>query len=367
MSRELQERISNLRSIGGRVTPDDAWVKKTRETLLMQVRNSLPVEKTSSFSQIRLFVNHFVPAGVTHFFRGPLVATLSILAIIFGGSAASVSAAEQSLPGDFLYNLKLATEQARLALTSAKDEKLKLKLEFTSRRGDELKNVAKQTGSKKQDRVVKAAEILKRDLKTVKEQLEDVNKGSTSEKVVEVARLVDQKTNEIVQTLQMTKAEIPVETKEKITEAQAAAADTGVKAIEVLIEKNTESVGNLHEGELAEAMQKHTQTIVDATVEGSLTVSSTAQMRTITSVVSSSTLPYSETMEQIKSATLEAFAAQKNAEQIQVIAASSSTSSTTSPLSNSESSSTGFEYETSTSSTPTDITKTSTTTNITSP
>lgn len=323
MPGDLQKRINDLRNIGKRIQPNESWVKATRETLLMQVKNSLPTGPVKTTERVKSIYRHFIPAQVAHLFRGPLVAAMSVLVIALGGSVASVSAAEQALPGDFLYTLKLATEQARLALTSASDEKLKLKLEFTSRRGDELKGVAKQNNSNKQERVVQAAEILKRDLNTVKKQLEDVRNGTASDKVVEVARLVDKKTNEIVQSLQLTKAEIPVEAKEKVTEAQVAAADTGVKAIEVMIEKNQESGTNIEEGEVVEAMQKHSQTIADATVEGSLTVTSTSPVLTITTV--SSSMPLTEAVEQMKTVSSQAFAAQKTAEQIQVIAATSST------------------------------------------
>lgn len=336
MSRDLQQRISALRSIERRVQPDEAWIRATRETLLMQVRNTLPTEAVRPATQVRDWFRHFVPKQVIYFFRGPLMATLSILTIALGGSVASVSAAEQSLPGDFLYSLKLATEQARLALTPSKDEKLKLKIEFTSRRGEELKSVAQDDTPSRPERVVQAAEILKRDLDTVKQQLDDVNAESEPGKVVEAAKLVDQTSNAIVQSLQMSKLDLPAETKEKVTEAQAAAADAGVKAIEVMVTKNQESSANISEGDVAQALQTHTQTIADATVEGSLTVSSTSPVLTITSVVSS-TMPFSEAIEQIKTATQQAFAAQKTAE---TLAGTSSSTTATLPDGSASSSST---------------------------
>lgn len=335
MSRDLQQRISALRSIERRVQPDEAWIRATRDTLLMQVRNSLPTEAVRPAVQVRDWFRHFVPKQVTYFFRGPLVATLSIMTIALGGSVASVSAAEQSLPGDFLYSLKLATEQARLALTPSKDEKLKLKVEFTTRRGEELKSVAQDDSPTRPERVVQAAEILKRDLDTVKQQLDDVNAESEPGKVVEAAKLVDQTSNAIVQSLQMSKLDLPAETKEKVTEAQAAAADAGVKAIEVLVTKNQESSDNVSENDVVQALQTHTQTVADATVEGSLTVSSTSPVLTITSVVTS-TLPFSEAIEQIKTATQQAFAAQKTAETL-----AGTGSSTAATLSNGSASSSG--------------------------
>lgn len=361
MSSHLHDRLRALRSAQERVQPDEAWVQATRNTLLMQVKNSLPPQPVRATATVSYLYRHFSPLKYMQWLRAPLAATLSVLVVVMGSSVASVSAAERSLPGDFLYSLKLATEQARLALTSVKEDKLKLKLEFTTRRGEDLKQVAKTETTSKPGRVAQAAEILKRDLKTVKDQLEDVKTDPKSEsgKVVEVAKLVDQKTNELVQSLQLSKLDLSAETKEKLTEAQAAAADTGVKAIEVLVEQHQESSEKVSETEVAQAIQDHTRTIADATVEGSLTVSSTSPVLTITSV-GTSTAQFTEAVEQIKSASLQAFAAQKTVEQAQAVTAAAS--STTAALPGTSATSSGVTTSPTTSTTSVGASKTSTST-----
>lgn len=310
MSRELKQRLSALRLLGSRVKPDTAWVKATRETILMQAKNSVPTAPVRPLGQVGSFIRSFFPQNTFKIARGPLMAALSIFAMVLGGSVASVSAAENSLPGDLLYSLKLATEQARLALTSGKEEKLKLKIEFTSRRADELKNVAEQ-GKKKSEKVVQAAEILKRDLNTVNKQLEEVKNDAEPAKAVEMAKFVDQKTTELVQKLQDSKVILSVETKEKVTEAQAAAADTAVKAIEVLVEKHNESSDVIPETEVVQIMQVHTTNMASAIGNPALAATSSAFIV----ANSTSSAPLTEAVEQMKVATQSAFAAQKAAEQ----------------------------------------------------
>jgi hypothetical protein len=335
MSRDLQQRIRALRSVERRLEPDAAWVRATRTELLEKVHASLPAEPVRTTRKISHFFRHFIPVQLPQIVRGPVMATIAIFVAALGGSVASVSAAERSLPGDFLYSLKLATEQARLAFTTTKEDKLKLKLEFTGRRGDELESVAKSDAPEKPVRVVQAAEILKRDLNTVKKQLDDVKTDASPKKVVEVAKLVDQATGKIVQKLQETKSDIPAEAKGKITEAQAAAADTGVKALEVLVETHQESSEEISETWIVQAIQDHGRVVADVTGNTDV-VSSTAV--TISSETSTSSISLPIAVEQMKVATQTAFAIQKTQEDL----ASSSTAAVL-PVEGASSTSSGTE------------------------
>ncbi|MCI0479601.1 DUF5667 domain-containing protein [Candidatus Uhrbacteria bacterium] len=327
MSASLHERLRTLRTVTSRVEPDAAWMRSTRATLLMQARNSMPTAPVRSLQTAEQAFRFFAPHRLIHAMRGPVMAVFSILAIALGGSIASVSAAEHSLPGDFLYALKLATEQARLALTSAKEEKLKLKVEYTSRRGEELKKVASEDVPQKEERVAQAAEILKRDLKTVKEQLDDVRNTASDEKtVVEAAKLVDQKSGELVQALQETKTTLSDGSKSKVTEVQAAAADTGVKAIEVLAEKHEQSNESVPKDDVVRALQDYTKTVAGVTGSTSFTASSTA----LTDPESSSSTSLQTTVQQVKVAAQQAFAEQKTAADAATADAAATTDATAS-------------------------------------
>ncbi len=341
MSKELHTRLRELRATNKNIKPDEAWVKATRETLMMQVHNTLPTSgKVSLGERIKYIVKYLLPKGAVRWVSRPVMAMLAIVAVLTGGSIMSVSAAEQSLPGDLLYGLKLATEQARLAMTSEKGDKLKLKTEFTGRRVEELKKVA--TTDQKTEKVAQVAEILKRDLNTMKEQLNDVANESSADEAVEAAKMVDQKSNDVINALQETKDQLSPETIEKVTEAQSVAADTGVKALEVLVEKHQQDNGSVPVLDVAQALQDHAKAVTDATMSDAtstlpIATSSTLPIATSSTVVLSdlaSTTTASTTSEslsslvsQVKDATTQAFAMQKAKDQLEMTSSGSATTS----------------------------------------
>lgn len=331
MSNELQKRLRQLRTAEMQTTPDQAWVQATRRTLLMQVENTLPVTRTVPLAKrLREVVRYALPESFVHWISRPAMAALTLVIVLTGGSLMSVSAAEQSMPGDFLYGLKLATEQARLALTSTKGDKLKLKTEFTTRRIQELKQVA--TADKKSEKVTQVTEIIKRDMNTLKEQLTDVANEGPVAQAAEAAKLVDQKSNEVITALQETKDQLPPETKEKMTEAQSVAADTGVKALEVLVEKHQESKELVPAQEVAQAIQDHAKVVADATSASApldlsstmvstsviMTTSSTLSDLQTTSTASTTSESLPAMVDQAKSATTQAFAIQKAQDQLEI-------------------------------------------------
>ena len=273
--------IARLREKARLIEPDERWILDTRISLLREMNSAFPNhQKIGEKANIRQAI-----VARIRIVRGPVFATFGAIVILLSGSVLSVSASERSLPGDFLYSLKLVTEQARLALKKPKDEKLKLKVEFATRRGDELKRVIEEpdTSGQKEKRVEQAAEILKRDLDTVKKQLEDVKNGSEPKKVVEAARLVDEKSSELFDTLEDAKDSVLEGNQEKVREAQSAIVTTGGKAIETLIDAHDVDGASISEEDVVEAMNEYTKTVKSFTgVE-------------VTEAVATSTSDFSET------------------------------------------------------------------------
>jgi hypothetical protein len=229
--------------------PDAVWVAETRQTLLMQVKNSQPAPAKTQTAITRSF-KIFVPVISFKWMRAPAGIAVAIVAALFSGSLFSVSAAEQALPGDFLYSIKLVTEQARIAMVKSPGERVKLKTEFTERRVTEMKQVIDSPLPDKSDRVKQAAEVLKRDMNTIKNQLEDVKNNSTPEDAKQTATLVDEKIAALIADLQASKINLSAAEKIKLSEAQVAASDTSLKAIEVLLKTHFENAEVVTEEEL---------------------------------------------------------------------------------------------------------------------
>lgn len=252
MSRkELQELQYALKTMKEGVEPDLDWMQSDRSALLSHIEGTMPAAPEGMSGVAKTVVGKLFPREAIQLIRGPVVAALSVLIFVTGGSIASVSASERSLPGDFLYPVKIAAEQTRLVLTTNKSDRLRLKTEFVERRVQEIKTVAESDAADKQERVKVAAEGLKRDLDTVNHQLEEVRDSSAKDSVV-AAKLLDKKSTDIAKELKSVKATLPAEAKKSVSDAEAAAVNTSVKAVGVLIEskKNPESEHDVTDDEL---------------------------------------------------------------------------------------------------------------------
>lgn len=239
-SREFEKRLRHLRKVEQLVQPDSRWVESNRGALLSHIQADAKRQPSASlFRQLRSFVQQFVPTRLLAQIRGPILATLSGLSVILGGSIASVSAAERSIPGDFLYPVKLVTEQTRLVFVSDKTERLKLKTEFVGRRVDEIKEIVKQDVPEKPQRIKEAAAILKRDLDTVKNQLNDVGEAQPVDRA-KAAKKVDDAGAVIAVSLKQVKTDAPQEVRADLAEAEAAAVSTSIKAVQVILDSQTD-------------------------------------------------------------------------------------------------------------------------------
>jgi hypothetical protein len=343
-----------LRSVRDRergIRPDPAWLRATRETLLMQVKNTMPSAETAA-RQKSLPVFGTLYTRLVRIMRGPAIATLSLSTIALGGSIASVSAAENAIPGDTLYNVKLVTEQARLVFTMDKNDKMVLKSEFTMRRVDELHTIVTTPVDNKEGRAAQATEILKRDLDTLKQQLADVQKdsGGTSE-AADAAKTVDKNTMEVVKGLNDAKKDLSPEVKEIVVAAQVQAADVGIKALEVLVDAHQNDGSNVTTDDITQSLTAHaevaaatmaeTKALVSASssTDSGLPVSNTAMTSSTSALVLTSDAEKSlgavsqlvqdnkitEAVDMIKDATSKSFSAQKQV--VQDIALSNASSS----------------------------------------
>ena len=71
-------------------------------------------------------------------------ALLWLIILLLGGGAAAVFAAQDSLPGEVFYGLKLSGEELHMALAADEPAQINLALEFTSRRVLEIETLAAQ-------------------------------------------------------------------------------------------------------------------------------------------------------------------------------------------------------------------------------
>ena len=237
-SRQLKTAVRLMRDAERRIRPDAAWVARTRETMLKTIRHdAIKQPVTTSGARFRAFILAYVPRSSVEFIRGPVMALASVFVVLLGGSLASVTAAEGSIPGDLLYPVKLATEQARIFMEPEAPNQLRLKAEFAERRGQEIKQLAAATPSPKHTQQIKdTADMLKQDLDAVKLQLHAVAAESSPSQAASAAKDVNDRSDRLASVIKDIKGVVSPEIKQSFTEVQVAAVNTSVKAVQVMIE-----------------------------------------------------------------------------------------------------------------------------------
>lgn len=113
--------------------PQDAAVPGLSGTLLRMGREMARREHDREETAVRRRIWLF--GGV----RGPVwakAAFAALVLVVLGASAVELSA--RTVPGQFLYPIKILTEKARFALTSDLDERVELRITFSERRLDEV-------------------------------------------------------------------------------------------------------------------------------------------------------------------------------------------------------------------------------------
>lgn len=74
-------------------------------------------------------------------FKMNIATLIVILSLLFGGSGATAVAAQASLPGDFLYPVKILSEDVRLELATQPESQVKLALKFAASRFEEIQSL----------------------------------------------------------------------------------------------------------------------------------------------------------------------------------------------------------------------------------
>ena len=271
MSRDIIKKIKLLRA----VEPDAAFRESNRRVLMMQIKNTLDVEAETSNTLFETFLETFKVFFPWQIFKTALRPVLAVF-LIFGlvlGSGLSVSAAEASLPGDVFYPLKLATEKIQVALTFREEEKTEMHVELAGKRIGEVSKIKDGADSPaaKSKKINIAVGKFKEEMENVKTKLETLDKKVESQKVVEVARVVDTKSNEYQNTLQKTNDDLEASVKEsvavKVNEGLDSAEKTGDKALAVIVDKQRQGGVDLSEEEVVERLGNKIETVENKVVK----------------------------------------------------------------------------------------------------
>lgn len=254
--KELKNRLKELKT----VKPNQNWVIFCRENLAREM-GDFGAQKTSVFGGFSVAVIRAIRGMGEIRFLKPAAILAGVFVFLFGSGLFSVSRAKASLPGDRLYPVKIALEQARLLVTPSQEGKTRIQSEIIVSRLAELEKVvnAGEPLASKQPKIEEAVSNLQKQLLTVKDELPKIE-NMEPKKVMEMAKNIDANAVSAQQALSNAKIALSPEMKRNLSEKIAEVADeadkTSNKALEVMIRKQDEGNEDTHGQILAKLGEK---------------------------------------------------------------------------------------------------------------
>lgn len=269
----VRERLEQLKT-SSVCRPSDSWKAATKEQLMRQVRNASPYAlnqevRLSFVHRAKAFVDTVVPESARGYVRPLAMASASFVFLIMT-SLASVSASQNSVPGELLWQVKLAAEKTQVSMAKAigdAESVARINLDSATKRVAEIEQlVAQDTVSEKTALLIAEVAIpaLEESLKGTQESLEKVI-ASDTEKGVVLASLATEKMNEVHESLSDSLVSMAsdedatvsgtLKLTEKVSEATTLAQQVSLEAVSAVVENGSEDAAKA-------AVQTHIDTVV---------------------------------------------------------------------------------------------------------
>lgn len=291
-----RQQLRQLNSIKEIVHPDQLWVTENKEQLLRTIGATVVSHDTelkpirNASTALRIFISERMMSSLK-----PAMSVIMALVIATGGWIASVNAAFNSVPGDVLWSVKLASEKTQLAvasLTQSNKEEAQLYLKFAHRRAKEFEKVIEAAAPDSAKNAETAINHLKDSLQSADASLRRVEAGNAEEvkQVFALAQDVTQATQAISETLAKGVGTVTGSDLAKaVVATEKVNNEVGLSAVEVVVQKQTEAgvvIDAAVRGIVEEKIQKLIGTAVEDVqkIKDLATVSSTTVGAVTTSV-----------------------------------------------------------------------------------
>jgi len=234
------KKVKKLESVG---RPESSWVSENRAILMSQIN---PQDKKIEYSSTQYYLDYFTSLMQQKVMRPALIAVL-VVGVYFGYSAVTL-AAKASLPGEALYPVKVLSEKIQLATTVGDEGKVKLKMDFVSRRGDELQQLVRKPDDdkSKSENISTAVKKITKDVNDVKDQIAKMATDSSASSIISTAKVIDEKTlkveKDIIDVHTSLSTDVKKEVAKDVKEAIAKTEEVGAGAIVVMVNKSGEQV-----------------------------------------------------------------------------------------------------------------------------
>lgn len=186
----------------------------------------------------------------SHVIARPMAIGMAVFALLIGGWVGASNASFNALPGDQLYSVKLTLEKFQLALTFNPEQKAKLQVEFTSRRLEEMVELAATSYEKNPTAVRLAVQQFKKEVESIRE---DLTQASDTAPKKELAKEVGRKTKSYKLTVADSSVNLP---KEEVKAVETILEETEEQAVEVIITAHELSDDEAAARELKQTFEK---------------------------------------------------------------------------------------------------------------
>ena len=282
MQNPTVEQLKSLKHERAGGSPDAQWLVSTRETLMMQIGNT--VGGNERRTGLRAFADAariFFPQNLAKAMAVPLAVMLLVVGA-GAGSTAVVAAAHDTLPGHFLYDVKLAAESLSLRF-AGKTERTERRVEIAGRR---LNEMARLTSSpdydfEKEAKLERVAALFSDEMNAIRKELSDLQDEKDASEAISVALRVEAKADEY-QTIFKHGL---FTGRPSFRIALLNLDQVSVKALEILVEKQSQASDVLPEAQLSSAVGRKIDTFAAhvATTQDRLTqgVGAPSQLLTV--------------------------------------------------------------------------------------
>ena len=196
--KDLIKQLKSLKTL----EPSQKWLSLTRQKLLLTMSEKVEVKPSMDFSEWFWF----------HKFQ-PMVLSLAMFMIVFGGPWLAIMASQSSMPGDILYSVKKITERIQTEI-AGQNNKAQVQVDIAWRRLEELNKISLDSFSQ-EEKQTKTKEVIndfKGNLSNIEKNINQINK--------EKATVLAQKTEKLEKNLSQLKENAYLENQAEILEAE---------------------------------------------------------------------------------------------------------------------------------------------------
>ena len=199
MDEYIVKQLKNLKKI----RPSSSLLNSQRSFLLSEISRMDEASQTSptfQTSQTKGKTIFSFPIFNISKLLKPAFALAMFLVVLASslGTVGAISAAQNSLPGDFLYALKTTFEDTQMTFAGTEEGKVKLSIKFAGQRMDEIAQIA--GNPEKKNNVEQTVKNFTEQLVVAQDEMNKL-KISNSEKATEVAKMISEQTSTYKETL----------------------------------------------------------------------------------------------------------------------------------------------------------------------